>query len=43
MTTNSPEGKLFNMPTLIEYENLRFLIMDAPNDGNLALYLKVCR
>lgn len=37
------DGKLFNLPTLVEYQNLRFLIMDAPNDGNINLYLKVSR
>jgi len=28
-----------NPPSLIEYEGLRFLIFDTPNDVNLPLYL----
>ena len=31
---------LGSKPTLIEAEGLRFLIMDAPKDSNLHLYLK---
>lgn len=29
--------------TLVEWKNLRFLIMDAPKDANLHLYLKECK
>lgn len=32
--------RLPNPPTYVEWEDMRFLIMDAPSDGNLALYLK---
>jgi protein tyrosine phosphatase type 4A len=28
-----------NPPTLIEYQGMRFVIMDAPSDANLPLYL----
>ena len=40
MTT--PNTVIASKPTLIEYEHLRFLIMDAPKDTNLHLYLKEC-
>lgn len=32
--------RLPNQPSLVECRGLRFLIMDAPTDANLALYLK---
>eukprot|EP00341_Mesodinium_pulex_P013516 CAMPEP_0116960464 /NCGR_PEP_ID=MMETSP0467-20121206/45960_1 /TAXON_ID=283647 /ORGANISM="Mesodinium pulex, Strain SPMC105" /LENGTH=157 /DNA_ID=CAMNT_0004648165 /DNA_START=142 /DNA_END=615 /DNA_ORIENTATION=+ len=40
MTT--PSTVIASKPSLIEYEHLRFLIMDAPKDTNLHLYLKEC-
>ena len=39
--SNAPPTRLPNPPTLIEHRNLKFLIMDAPTDANLPLYLKV--
>lgn len=33
---------LASKPTLIEWKNLRFLIMDSPKQSNLPLYLKEC-
>lgn len=35
--------RLFNPPTLIEYEKMRFLVMDAPSESNVDLYLQVKR
>lgn len=34
---------IVNKPALIEYESLRFLVMDSPKDSNLHLYLTECR
>lgn len=36
-------NSLVNKPSLIEYEQLRFLIMDAPRESNLHLYLRECK
>ncbi len=33
---------LASKPTLVEWNNVRFLIMDSPKDSNLHLYLKEC-
>ena len=30
-------------PSLIEWKNLRFLIMDSPRDSNLHIYLRLCK
>lgn len=31
-----------NPLSLIEYDGMRFLVFDAPNDDNLPLYMAVC-
>ncbi|KAI9145791.1 protein-tyrosine phosphatase-like protein, partial [Paraphysoderma sedebokerense] len=36
----SSSQRLLNPPSLIEYKNMKFLVMDAPSDGNLPLYMK---
>lgn len=36
-------NSLVNKPSLIEYEQLRFLIMDAPRESNLHVYLRECK
>ena len=33
---------LGSKPSLVEWKHLRFLIMDAPKENNLHLYLKEC-
>jgi protein tyrosine phosphatase type IVA len=33
---------LTSKPSLIEFKHLKFLIMDAPKENNLHLYLKEC-
>lgn len=33
---------LTSKPSFIEFKHLKFLIMDAPKDSNLHLYLKEC-
>uniref|UniRef100_A0A7S3GSY3 protein-tyrosine-phosphatase n=1 Tax=Spumella elongata TaxID=89044 RepID=A0A7S3GSY3_9STRA len=39
----SSANSLVNKPSLIEWGPLRLLIMDAPKDSNLHLYLKQCK
>jgi hypothetical protein len=36
-------NSIVNKPALIEYESLRFLVMDSPKDSNVHLYLTECR
>jgi len=42
MTTLARDS-IVNKPSLIEFKNLRFLIMDAPKPSNLHLYIKECK
>lgn len=42
-STMSSANSLVNKPSLIEWGPLRLLIMDAPKDSNLHLYLKQCK
>lgn len=39
----SAANSLVNKPSLIEWSPLRLLIMDAPKESNLHLYLKQCK
>jgi len=34
-------GKLVNKPCFLEHNELKFIIMDAPSDQNLPLYIEV--
>jgi len=38
---NVASSKLVNRPTFLENKNSRFLIMDAPTDANLPVYMEV--
>ncbi|KAG0053564.1 Protein tyrosine phosphatase type IVA 1 [Gryganskiella cystojenkinii] len=37
-TGTHSEPRLLNRPAVIEYQNMRFLVSDAPSDSNLVLY-----
>ena len=37
------EMSILTKPSLIEYKSLRFLIMDAPKESNLHVYIKECK
>lgn len=39
----SVSSSLVNKPSLIEWGPLKFLIMDAPKENNLHVYLKECK
>lgn len=48
MPTHSPTmpstmRPLINPPTLVEYKGVRFLIVDAPSNNSLPLYIKVSK
>lgn len=40
--SHGSEPRLLNRPALIEHKHLRFLVLDAPSDSNLPLYVTVC-
>jgi protein tyrosine phosphatase type 4A len=42
-TSNNMSNTISSKPTLITTPHLRFLIMDAPRQSNLHLYIKECR
>jgi len=39
----SAASGLTSKPSLVEYANVKFLIMDSPKESNLHLYLKECK
>lgn len=41
--TSFARDSIVNKPSLIEFKNLKFLIMDAPKPSNLHLYIKECK
>lgn len=41
--TSLARDSIVNKPSLIEFKNLKFLIMDAPKPSNLHLYIKECK
>ncbi|KAL7750156.1 hypothetical protein RI367_004328 [Sorochytrium milnesiophthora] len=40
LSNSSAHQRLLNPPTVVEYATMKFVIMDAPSDSNLALYIK---
>lgn len=42
-STALPHDIMFNKPSFIEFKNLRLLIMDAPQESNLHMYLNECK
>lgn len=41
--SSTSANSLINKPSIIEWGPLRLLIMDAPKESNLHLYLKQCK